>query len=81
MVAGDEGWGGEGGGEGEDVVFGDLEEGRCQLGVGSWVEWGEEKVGGEGSGAGGEADVVEFIPVQRAGFIDDGCAVAFVSEV
>ena len=34
MVAGDEGWGGEGGGEGEgeDVVFGDLEEGRCQLG-------------------------------------------------
>ena len=36
--------------------------------------------GGEGRGAGGEADVVEFIPVQRVGFIDDGCAVAFVSE-
>ena len=32
MIAGDEGWGGEG----EDVVFGDLEEGRCQLGVGGW---------------------------------------------
>ena len=36
---------------------------------------------GRGGGAGGEADVVEFIPVQRAGFIDDSCAVAFVSEV
>ena len=35
-------------------------------------------VGGWGLG---EADVVEFIPVQRAGFIDDGCAVALVSEV
>lgn len=60
----EDGGAGEAGGEGEDVVFGDL---VIPL------------VGGRGFGGEGGTDVVEFVAVGCAVGVDDAGAVAFVS--